>query len=72
MPFTFGARDKAGPSGPKIRVGAEVRVRRDRIDNNGQGHAATPIAPSPHRRGTRPQRQAGDHARARLGRQGGV
>jgi len=32
----FGARDKAGPSGPKIRVGAGVRVRRDRIDNNGK------------------------------------
>jgi transposase InsO family protein len=32
----FGARDKARPSGPKIRVGAGVRVRRDRIDNNGK------------------------------------
>jgi transposase InsO family protein len=33
---TFEARDKARPSGPKIRVGAGVRVRRDRIDNNGK------------------------------------
>ena len=30
------ARDKARPSGPRIRVGAGVRVRRDRIDNNGK------------------------------------
>jgi hypothetical protein len=29
-------RDKARPSGPMIRVGAGVRVRRDRIDNNGK------------------------------------
>ena len=33
---TFEARDKARPSGPKIRVGAGVRVRRDRIDKNGK------------------------------------
>jgi transposase InsO family protein len=32
----FEARDKARPSGPKIRVGADVRVRRDRIDKNGK------------------------------------
>jgi len=32
----FGARDKARPSGPAIRVGAGVRVRRDRIDKNGK------------------------------------
>ena len=32
----FEARDKARPSGPMIRVGAGVRVRRDRIDNNGK------------------------------------
>ncbi len=32
----FEARDKARPSGPKIRVGASVRVRRDRIDKNGK------------------------------------
>ncbi|MGH2403329.1 MAG: integrase core domain-containing protein [bacterium] len=32
----FDARDKARPSGPKIRTGAGVRVRRDRIDNNGK------------------------------------
>jgi transposase InsO family protein len=32
----FDARDKARPSGPKIRVGAGVRVRRDRIDKNGK------------------------------------
>lgn len=32
----FEARDKARPCGPKIRVGAGVRVRRDRIDNNGK------------------------------------
>lgn len=32
----FQARDKARPSGPKIQVGAGVRVRRDRIDNNGK------------------------------------
>jgi transposase InsO family protein len=32
----FSARDKARPSGPKIRIGAGVRVRRDRIDNNGK------------------------------------
>jgi transposase InsO family protein len=33
---TFEARDKARPSGPKIRVGAGVRVRRDRIDKGGK------------------------------------
>lgn len=33
---TFQARDKARPSGPKIRVGAGVRVRRDRIDKGGK------------------------------------
>jgi hypothetical protein len=32
----FDARDKARPCGPKIRVGAGVRVRRDRIDKNGK------------------------------------
>jgi transposase InsO family protein len=32
----FDARDKARPSGPRIRVGAGVRVRRDRIDKNGK------------------------------------
>jgi hypothetical protein len=32
----FEARAKASPSGPMIRVGAGVRVRRDRIDNNGK------------------------------------
>jgi transposase InsO family protein len=32
----FEARDKARPSGPKIRVGAGVRVRRDRIDTGGK------------------------------------
>ena len=32
----FDARDKARPSGPKIVVGAGVRVRRDRIDKNGK------------------------------------
>jgi transposase InsO family protein len=32
----FDARDKARPSGPKIRVGADVRVRHDRVDNNGK------------------------------------
>ena len=32
----FEARDKAGPSGPNIRVGAGVRVRRDRIDKGGK------------------------------------
>ena len=32
----FEARDKARPSGPKIQVGAGVRVRRDRIDKNGK------------------------------------
>ncbi len=32
----FEARDKARPSGPSIRVGAGVRVRRDRIDKNGK------------------------------------
>ena len=32
----FDARDKARASGPKIRIGAGVRVRRDRIDNNGK------------------------------------
>ena len=32
----FDARDKARPSGPKIRVGAGVRVRRDRIDKGGK------------------------------------
>ena len=34
--IAFEARDKARPSGPKIRVGAGVRVRRDRIDKNGK------------------------------------
>lgn len=32
----FEARDRARPSGPKIRVGAGVRVRRDRIDKGGK------------------------------------
>jgi len=32
----FEALDKARPSGPTIRVGAGVRVRRDRIDKNGK------------------------------------
>jgi transposase InsO family protein len=32
----FDARDKARPCGPKIRVGAGVRVRRDRIDKGGK------------------------------------
>ena len=32
----FEARDKARPSGPRIRIGAGVRVRRDRIDKNGK------------------------------------
>ena len=32
----FRARDKARPSGPRIEVGVGVRVRRDRIDNNGK------------------------------------
>jgi transposase InsO family protein len=32
----FEARDKARPSGPKIRVAAGVRVRRDRIDKGGK------------------------------------
>jgi hypothetical protein len=34
--LAFGARDKARPSGPKIRIGAGLRVRRDRIDNDGK------------------------------------
>ena len=32
----FEARDKVRPSGPKIRIGAGVRVRRDRIDKSGK------------------------------------
>jgi transposase InsO family protein len=32
----FDTRDKARPSGPRIRVGADVRVRRDRIDKGGK------------------------------------
>jgi hypothetical protein len=32
----FAARDKARPSGPRIRIGAGVRVRRGRIDKNGK------------------------------------
>jgi len=32
----FDARDKARPSGAKIRVGAGMRVRRDRIDKGGK------------------------------------
>jgi transposase InsO family protein len=32
----FDARDKARPSGAKIRIGAGVRVRRDRIDKAGK------------------------------------
>lgn len=32
----FQARERARPSRPKVRVGAGVRVRRDRIDNNGK------------------------------------
>ncbi len=34
--IAFEARDRARPSGPQIQVGAEVRVRKDRIDNNGK------------------------------------
>jgi transposase InsO family protein len=33
---TFDARDKARPSGPRIRVGSGVRVRRDKIDRGGK------------------------------------
>jgi hypothetical protein len=32
----FDPRDKARPSGAKIRIGAGVRVRRDRIDKGGK------------------------------------
>jgi transposase InsO family protein len=32
----FEARDKARPSGPRIQIGAGVRVRKDRIDKNGK------------------------------------
>jgi transposase InsO family protein len=32
----FEARDRARPSGPRIHIGAGVRVRRDRIDKNGK------------------------------------
>jgi transposase InsO family protein len=32
----FEARDRARPSGPKIRIGAGVRVRTDRIDKGGK------------------------------------
>ena len=32
----FEARDRARPSGPRIHVGAGVRVRRDRIDKGGK------------------------------------
>jgi hypothetical protein len=32
----FQARDKARPSGPRITIGAGVRVRRDRIDKGGK------------------------------------
>jgi transposase InsO family protein len=32
----FQARDKARPCGPKLHVGAGVRVRRDRVDKNGK------------------------------------
>jgi transposase InsO family protein len=32
----FEARDRARPAGPKIRIGAGVRVRRDRIDKGGK------------------------------------
>jgi hypothetical protein len=32
----FDARDKARPTGPKTRVGADVWVRRDRIDKGGK------------------------------------
>jgi hypothetical protein len=32
----FEARDRARPAGPKIRIGAGVRVRRDRIDKGGR------------------------------------
>jgi transposase InsO family protein len=32
----FEGRDKARPRGPKMRIGAGVRVRRDRIDTNGK------------------------------------
>src|SRR5439155_14047251 len=32
----FQALDKARPSGPRLQIGAGVRVRRDRIDRNGK------------------------------------
>ena len=32
----FEAREKARPTGPRIRVGAGMRVRRDRIDKTGK------------------------------------
>jgi len=34
--IAFRARDKARPLGPKLQIGAGVRVRRDRIDKNGK------------------------------------
>ena len=68
----FEARDKARPSGPQIRIGAGVRVRRGRIDKNGKVTPAAPHPPSSHRRRARPQGQAGDHAHRRLGRTGAL
>jgi len=42
----FEARAKARPRGPMIRVGAGVRVRRDRIDNNGKVTLRQPDPPA--------------------------
>ena len=68
----FEARDKARPSGPKIVVGAGVRVRRDSDRQERQGDASPPDEAAPHRGWTRVQGQEGDPARARARRAGGL
>ena len=55
----FDARDKARPSGPRILVGAGVRVRRDRIDKHGKVTLRHRDPPASHRRGSTRTRASG-------------
>ena len=67
----FEARDKARPSGPKIQIGAGVRVRKDRIDKNGK--VTLRHRTRLHHIGIgRTQGHARDHARRRVGRAGAL
>jgi len=69
----FEARAKARPRGPMIRVGAGVRVRRDRIDNNGKVTLRQPDPPAITSAWDTPTRaKARHHVGERSRRPGGV